>query len=81
MTLTLNFPKIQSQQATSISAQQTTSQQTSGIDISNIINLMLPVMIIGMMMRAMASMMSTPKHIKVATTESINPQAKATTAA
>ena len=81
MTMTMLFPRIQPQQAASIYAQQTTSQQTSGVDISSIMAQLLPVMIIGMMMTGMAGMMSQPKRIKVAMTESTNPQiAKAATA-
>jgi hypothetical protein len=69
MTIAMVFPKIQSQQATSISGQQTTSQQTSGIDISGLINLMMPIMIVGMMMKMMSGMVSTPKRVKAAKAE------------
>ena len=69
MTTVMNFQRVQPQQTTSIYAQQTTSQQTSGIDISGLINLMMPVMIVGMMMKMMSGMVSTPKRVKAAKAE------------
>ena len=68
----MNFQRVQPQQATSIYAQQTTSQQTSGIDISGLINLMMPVMIVGMMMKMMAGMMSTGKAKKFEPAKSVS---------
>jgi hypothetical protein len=41
------FPRAQPLQAASIYTQPTTAQQTGGIDISTLMNLMLPVMVIG----------------------------------
>lgn len=82
----MNFQRIQPQQATSIYAQQTTSQQTSGIDISGLINLMMPVMIVGMIMKMMVSAIgSTGKTKKLQTAKNISggtntPTNKATTA-
>jgi len=53
MTTIMNFPRTRPQQSASISAQQT-AQQTGGIDVSSIMNLMLPVMIIGTMGKMMS---------------------------
>ena len=49
----MNFPRTRSQQAASIRAQQT-AKQTGGINISSIMNLMLPIMIIGTMGKVMS---------------------------
>ena len=49
------FPRTQPLQAASIYTQQTTAQQTGGIDISTLLNLMLPAMVIGMMVKMMSS--------------------------
>jgi hypothetical protein len=54
MAMSMLFPRIQPQQVTSIYAQQTTSQQTNGIDISSILNLMLPFLIMIAMIGAIA---------------------------
>jgi hypothetical protein len=54
MTTLMTFPRTRPQQSTLLSFQQTASQQT-GLDISSILNLMLPMMIIVMMMKMMTS--------------------------
>ena len=74
-----NNATIWPQQVTPIYAQQT-SQQTSGIDISAIINMMLPLMVIMAMMRGMVGMVSTPKRVKSTTTESNPPKPLETSA-
>jgi hemolysin-activating ACP:hemolysin acyltransferase len=56
MTTTMRFPIIQSQQVGSISALQSNSQQTGGLDMSNILNLMLPAIVVGMMVKMTSSM-------------------------
>ena len=79
----VNVPNIGPQQATSIFGQQTTSQPSSIINISSLMNLMLPIMIMGMMMKMMANMVSAPKRVTATTIESNPPsheQASATTA-
>jgi hypothetical protein len=48
MSTTMSFPRTQPLQAGSIYTRQATSQQTGGIDISTLMNWMLPVMVIGM---------------------------------
>jgi hypothetical protein len=78
--INLNMPNIWPQQATSVFAQQTTG---ISVNITNLINLILPVMVVGMMMRMMAGMTSTPKRVTATTIESNPPsheQASATTA-
>lgn len=57
MTTMMTFPRTRPQQATSISFQQTTSQQT-GLDISSLLNLMVPMMMVVMMMKMIASAVS-----------------------
>ena len=79
----VNVPNIRPQQATSIFGQQTTSQPSSIINISSLMNLMLPIMIMGMMMKMMANMVSAPKRVTATTPESNHPsheQATTTTA-
>jgi hypothetical protein len=64
MTTTMRFPIIRSQQVGSISALQSTSQQAGGLDFSNILNLMLPAIVVGMMVK-MTSSMGKPKQVKI----------------
>lgn len=80
MTTTMTFPRTRPQQATSIYAQQTTAQQTGSIDISSLLNLMMPVMIVGMMGKMMGGMVS-PKQVKTAESETTGPEAKKATRA
>jgi hypothetical protein len=63
MSTTMRFPIIRSQQVGSISALQSTPQQAGGIDISNILQLIMPVIVIGAMARVTSSM-GKPKKIK-----------------
>jgi len=60
------FPRTQPLQAASIYAQQATTQQTNGIDISTLMNLMLPAMVIGMMMKMMGSSLGKKKQVTLA---------------
>jgi len=64
----MRFPIIRSQQIGSISALQSTPQQ-AGINISDILNWMLPAIVVGMMVK-MTSTMGKPKKVKNGT----NPQ-------
>ena len=52
----MNFPRTRPQQAASIHTLQTGVQQTSGIDISTLMNLMVPMMMVGMMGKMMSGM-------------------------
>jgi hypothetical protein len=74
------FPRTQALQAASIYTQQATTQQTDGIDISTLMNLMLPVMVIGMMMKMMGSSLGKKKQVKSVESKSANPRAKKATA-
>ena len=74
------FPKAQALQAASIYAQQATVQQTGGLDISTLMNLMLPVMVMGMMMKMMGSSVGKKKQVKAAESKSANSRAKKATA-
>lgn len=73
MTTTMTFPR--PMQSTSMYAQQTTTQQT-GIDISSLLNLMMPVMIVGMMGKMMSGMMGTSKQLETADSKSTSSRAK-----
>ena len=75
------FPRAQALQAASIYTQQTTAQQTNGLDISNIMNLMLPAMVVGMMMKMMGSSLGKKKEVKAAESKSANSRAKKPTTA
>jgi len=75
------FPRAQAMQAASIYTQQATAQQTGGIDISTLMNWMLPVMVIGMMMKMMGSSLGKKKQVKAAESKSANSQAKKATTA
>jgi len=57
------FSRAQPLQAASIYTQQATAQQTSGLDISTLMNLMLPVMVIGMMMKMMSGTVGKKKQV------------------
>jgi len=70
------FPRAQPLQAASIYTQPTTAQQTGGIDISTLMNLMLPVMVIGMMTKMMGSSLGKKKQMKAAEIKSASPRAK-----
>ena len=76
MTTTMAFPRTQPLQAASIYTQQATAQQTTGIDISNFMNLMLPTMIIGMMAKMMSGTLGKKKEVKVTETKNTNSQPK-----
>ena len=69
------FPRTQALQAASIYTQQATVQQTGGIDVSTLMNLMLPVMVIGMMMKMMGSSLGKKKQL-TPTTENPTSQPK-----
>jgi hypothetical protein len=49
MTTTMVFPRTRPQQSSYLYSQQTTAQQTSGIDISSLMTMMKPAMMVGMM--------------------------------
>ena len=57
------FPRTQPLQAAAIYTQQATVQQTGGIDISTLMNLMLPVMVISMMMKMMSVTTTKKKQV------------------
>ena len=71
------FSRTQALQAASIYTQQATVQQTGGIDVSTLMNLMLPVMVIGMMMKMMGSSLGKKKEV-TPTTENPTSQPKKT---
>lgn len=79
MTTVMTFPRTRPQQAASIHAQQMAAQQTGGIDISSLMNLMIPAMIIGMMGKMMSGAMGKPKQVKAAKGETATSQAKKAT--
>ena len=64
MSTTMSFPRAQALQAASIYTQQATIQQTGGIDISTLMNLMLPAMVMGMMVKMMGSSLGKKKQGK-----------------
>jgi len=64
------MPNIWPQQATSVFAQQTIG---ISVNITNLVNLMLPVMVVGMMMKMMTGIMNTPKRVTAITSESNPP--------
>jgi hypothetical protein len=76
----MSFPRTQPLQAGSIYTRQATSQQTGGIDISTLMNWMLPVMVIGMMMKMMGSSLGKKKQVKVTESKRTNSQSKKATA-
>ena len=76
MATTMVFPRTQPLQAAPIYTQQATTQQIGGIDISTLMNLMLPAMIIGMMTKMMSGTLSKKKGAKTATTESTSSRSK-----
>jgi hypothetical protein len=80
MSTTMSFPRTQPLQAGSIYTRQATSQQTGGIDISTLMNWMLPVMVIGMMMKMMGSSLGKKKQVKVTESKRTNSQSKKATA-
>jgi hypothetical protein len=63
MSTTMVFPRTQPLQAAAIYTQQATVQQTGGIDISTLMNLMLPVMVISMMMKMMSVTTTKKKQV------------------
>ena len=71
----MSFPRTQTLQAASIYTQQATNQQTGGIDISTLMNLMLPAMVIGMMMKMMSGTVGKKKQV-TPTTENPTSQPK-----
>ena len=76
MSTTMAFPRTQPLQAASVYTQQATAQQTGGIDISTLMNFLLPAMVIGMMAKMMSSTLGKKKQVKVATTESTTSRSK-----
>jgi hypothetical protein len=64
MTTVMTFPRTRSQRSASITAKQTAAQQTGGIDVSTLMNLMLPAMMIGMIGKMMSGMIGRPKQVK-----------------
>ena len=75
--ISFNLPNIWPQQATSVFTQQTTG---ISVNIANLMNLMLPVMVIGMMMKMMGSSLGKKKEVEAADSKSANPRAKKVTA-
>ena len=69
------FPRTQALQAASIYTQQASAQQTGGIDISTLMNLMLPAMVVGMMAKAISTTPSKKKEV-TPTTENPTSQPK-----
>ncbi len=51
----------------------------AGIDVSTLMNLMLPAVILGIMAKVMFSMLSKKKQVKTDSTESTTPQTEETT--
>jgi hypothetical protein len=80
MSTTMSFPRTQPLQAGSIYTRQATSQQTGGIDISTLMNWMLPVMVIGMMLKMMGSSLSKKKQVEATESKRTNSQSKKATA-
>ena len=80
MSTTMAFPRTPPLQAASIYTQQT-SQQTGGIDISTLMNLMLPAMVMGMMAKMMSGTLGKKKEVKAAESKSANSQPKKAAAA
>jgi hypothetical protein len=76
MSTTMSFPRAQALQAASIYTQQTTAQQTGGIDISTLMNLMLPAMVIDMMAKMMSGTVGKKKQVKAAESKSTSPRSK-----
>ena len=72
----MSFPKTRPQQAAFIYSQQTATQQTSGINIASFMNMMLPVMIVGMMGKMMSGVTGKPKQVKISESKTAIPQAK-----
>jgi len=56
---TTSFPRVGSQQATAMQSTVLPAQTTTGIDISELMNLMITMMIVVMMMKMMTGMMSS----------------------
>jgi hypothetical protein len=79
MTTTLILPRTKPLQASSILVQQTTAQQTNGIDISTLMNLMLPAMVVGMMAK-MISVTTAKKKQMTPATENLTSHPKKTKA-
>jgi hypothetical protein len=52
---------------------QTGVQQTSSIDISTLMNLMVPAMMVGMMGKTMSDTQGKSKQVKSSENETINP--------
>jgi len=83
MTTTMAFPKTRPQQASSVYGFQTTSSQ-AGINLTDIMNTMLPLMIVVMMMGAMSKAMNSvsgTKQPEATESESTSPRAKKATRA
>jgi len=69
------FPRTQPLQAASIYTQQANVQQTGGIDISNILSLIMPLLMVSMMIKT-ATNMGKPKQAKTFETKNTVTQSK-----
>jgi len=69
------FPRTQPLQAASIYTQQVTAQQTGSLDVSTLMNFLLPAMVIGMMVKMMGSSLGKKKQV-TPTTENPTSQPK-----
>jgi large-conductance mechanosensitive channel len=78
MVATMKFSITRPLQATSLLTQQTTTQQTTGIDISTIMNLLLPAMVVGMMAKMISVTPNKNKQVKSPATEITTSQSKKT---
>ena len=74
------FPRTQPLQAASIYTQQVTAQQTGSLDVSTLMNFLLPAMVIGMMVKMMGSSLGKKKQVKVTESKRTNSQSKKATA-
>ena len=75
MCTTMIFPRTQPLQAASIYTQQVTAQQTGSLDVSTLMNFLLPAMVIGMMVKMMGSSLGKKKQV-TPTTENPTSQPK-----
>jgi hypothetical protein len=73
---TMILPRTKPQQATSLLTQQTTPQQTTGLDIPTLMNLMLPAMVVGMMVKMISVTPNKKKQVELPATERTTSQSK-----
>ena len=76
MTTTMILPRTKPLQATLLLTQQTTAQQTTGIDISAVLNLMLPAMLVGMMVKMISVTPNKKKQVELPATERTTSQSR-----